>query len=182
MYKNIQQATALDITELIPHRPPMLLIDKVLYVYEHGVVAVVIPSLHPNFVREAALPSWISLECLAQGSGISLYTLRQNGNLPERGMIVGCRDLILSTPIIRIDQELIVKVDFDSPLKSKQPAVGLIRFAGSVHTVPIGTLSRTLEMINSGREPATVLQYIEPEFENLTAKGNLSMYFTSETA
>ena len=83
----------------LPHRPPMVLIDKVLevtdetalcesYVREDGVLR--------NFLNEnSELPSYFTIELIAQTVGVwSGYLAKlHNIDIPPMGMVLGARDL-----------------------------------------------------------------------------------------
>ncbi len=83
----------------LPHRPPMILIDRVLEGTEDSAVCesnVGTEGVLSNFVNEKGeLPSYFTIELIAQTVGVwSGYLAKlHNIDIPPMGMILGARDL-----------------------------------------------------------------------------------------
>lgn len=88
----------------LPHRSPMLLIDKALSVSEDEVRAQTdaqSPLLKPFLNEDGLLPSWYALELLAQCVGIFAGYMRERANLDplKAGFIISCRGLKTAAPV-----------------------------------------------------------------------------------
>jgi len=64
-----------DIKKIIPHRPPFLLVDKVLYVDDHRIVATKNVTMNESFFQghfpdEPIMPGVLQVEALAQAGGV----------------------------------------------------------------------------------------------------------------
>lgn len=83
----------------LPHRPPMILIDRVLEVTENSAVCesyVNAEGVLKNFLNEnGELPSYFTIELIAQTVGVwSGYLAKlHNIDIPPMGMVLGARDL-----------------------------------------------------------------------------------------
>lgn len=82
----------------LPHKPPMMLIDKVCEVNQDSVLceSYVCPDgvLAPFLDQYGNLPGWFALELMAQAIGIwSGWHGRVQGSEPKLGMLLGTRAL-----------------------------------------------------------------------------------------
>ena len=82
--------------DLVPHRPPMLLLDELVSSDdEHTVCAV---TIRPDsmFAEAGRVPAWVALEycaqCVAVFAGLRA---RSRGEPPRLGLLVAARDLTL---------------------------------------------------------------------------------------
>ncbi len=89
-----------DVSLLLPHRPPMVLIDGVESFdieAKRVVVAVKITSANP-FFSEDGVPTWVAIEFMAQAAA-ALVGLRDRRDAPERaprpGLLLGTRRMVL---------------------------------------------------------------------------------------
>lgn len=82
-----------EILELIPHRPPMLLINRLETVSGDSSSAVVlIDEESPFFQSGSGVPAWIGLEYMGQTAAlIAGYQLREGLIKPHLGFLLGCR-------------------------------------------------------------------------------------------
>ncbi len=83
-----------EISELLPHKAPMILIDKVLAVTELSVHAQVTISESGLFFDKQinAVPGWVGIEFMAQTvAAWSGYHAQQNGEQPPVGFLLGSR-------------------------------------------------------------------------------------------
>ncbi|NVK56210.1 MAG: 3-hydroxydecanoyl-ACP dehydratase [Alteromonadaceae bacterium] len=79
--------------DLIPHRPPMLLINKVLDVDERSSSSLVrIDESSSFFEKEHGVPAWIGLEYMGQTAAlIAGHQLQQGLVSPHLGFLLGTR-------------------------------------------------------------------------------------------
>ena len=92
-----------DITCLLPHRPPMALIDGVEVFDSEAkrvVVSVKIDDSNP-FFSDGGVPSWVAIEYMAQASA-ALVGLRDRSRVPDcaprAGMLLGTRRMDVGLP------------------------------------------------------------------------------------
>tara|TARA_B100002049_G_scaffold230000_1_gene206333 strand:+ start:109 stop:561 length:453 start_codon:yes stop_codon:yes gene_type:complete len=79
--------------DLIPHRPPMLLINQVVSVDATSSSALVtVDHLSPFFEKDKGVPTWIGLEYMGQTAAlIAGYQLQQGLVGPHLGFLLGTR-------------------------------------------------------------------------------------------
>lgn len=82
-----------DLEELIPHRKPMLLLDKALDVQENSAIAGVDISSGSSFYLEGqGVPAWIGVEYMGQTAAlIAGWQLKQGLTQPHLGLLLGTR-------------------------------------------------------------------------------------------
>lgn len=92
-----------DIASLLPHRPPMVLIDGVEAfdpAAKRVVVSVKIDDSNPLF-SDGGVPSWVAIEYMAQASA-ALVGLRDRSRVPDcaprAGMLLGTRRMDVGLP------------------------------------------------------------------------------------
>jgi len=89
----------LEPVDYLPHRAPMILIDKVTEVTEDSAVCesyVGDKGVLKNFIdKEGNLPSYFTIELISQSVGVwSGYIAKlHNIDIPPMGMVLGARDL-----------------------------------------------------------------------------------------
>lgn len=88
------------IYELIPHREPMLLIDRVLHVAADSASAEVhIHSGSSFFLAPFGVPAWIGLEYMGQTAAlIAGHQLQQGLTKPHLGFLLGTRQYAIHIP------------------------------------------------------------------------------------
>lgn len=80
--------------DLVPHRPPMLLIDRLLEGNEQGGVAETVIRPDHLFLQGGRLHPAALMEILAQSfAAVKGYTDRKQGKKPAEGFLVGVRNL-----------------------------------------------------------------------------------------
>ncbi len=101
----------LSITQLLPHRPPMLLLDALV---EHGddwAVCEVWPKPDQLFATRGKIPALITIEYMAQAVGALAGLLHHNRGEPVCvGYLIGTRQLLLHVDEISVGQHLLVHV------------------------------------------------------------------------
>ena len=102
------------IAEVVPHRPPMLLLDRVLSYDGQCVVCEVVVEANSPFIEAdeggGEVPAIVGLEYMAQaaaaGAGLSA---RAEGGAPRMGFLLGCRNLTLAVDGFRVGDRLTVE-------------------------------------------------------------------------
>lgn len=80
------------VRELLPHEPPMVLLDKVISCEESSLVAEVVISRESMFCDESGVPGWVGIEYMAQSVAAHAGALaRQRGDEPAIGYLLGTR-------------------------------------------------------------------------------------------
>jgi predicted hotdog family 3-hydroxylacyl-ACP dehydratase len=115
------------IAELVPHEPPMLLIDELLaWTPEQARVRALVRTGSP-FVEAGRAPAVALVEIMAQAVAASSgMARRRSGGRPVRGVLLGTRELELEVDEIAVGDVLTIDVtkDFEGD--------GLARYACSV--------------------------------------------------
>lgn len=92
---------------ILPHRPPMILIDELLEYSEHEVVCGVTVREGAPFVRDGRVPALISIEYFAQSVAAFFgYRGRHNPGLFAMGMLLGARELDLRADYLEVGDVL----------------------------------------------------------------------------
>ena len=113
--------------ELLPHRPPMLLLDDILGYDDAHVRAVL--TIHPAsaFLEAEGVPSIVGVEYIAQACAAwSGLQARLVGRAPRLGFLLGARGLRLHRPWFRRGERLLVSVALayrDAQLASFQGSI-----------------------------------------------------------
>ena len=98
------------IAELVPHKPPMLLLDRVLAHDADSITCEVRIAARAPFVEDGRIPAVVGIEymaqCVAAFAGLSA---RAEGRPPRIGFLLGCRELRLDTGAFAVGDTLIVE-------------------------------------------------------------------------
>jgi len=99
------------IAELVPHQPPMSLLDAVLaFDGEHACCRVVVRGDGP-FAEHGRVPAWLALEYCAQTVAVFAgLTGRASGLPPRLGMLIAAREMSLDTAFFEAGEELRIDV------------------------------------------------------------------------
>ena len=97
--------------ELIPHREPMLLINKVIEVGQNFSCAEIsISESSSFFIADKGVPSWIGVEYMGQTAAlIAGYQLEQGTVAPHLGLLLGTRKYEAFVPFFRAGDLLQVR-------------------------------------------------------------------------
>ena len=96
--------------ELIPHRQPMVFIDRVIACSDTDITAEL--DLRPTllFAEAAGLPSWTAIEIMAQTiCAFAGMQDHQQGLPPQIGYLLGSRRLLLPVPFFEFGQTLTIR-------------------------------------------------------------------------
>jgi len=99
------------ILDLIPHREPMLLINKLHSVSSQASQATVIIDEHTPFFKGGyGVPAWIGLEYMGQTSAlIAGYQHREGLLEPHMGFLMGSRKFVSHVPYFKANENLVVR-------------------------------------------------------------------------
>lgn len=95
--------------DLVPHRPPMLLLDEVKEEGDGVIRCAATPRADFPLAAGGTAPAILALEYMAQSVAAysGLYAMRRS--LPvQRGYIIGVRSMSLAVPDLEIGRKLIV--------------------------------------------------------------------------
>lgn len=100
------------IDQLIPHRPPMMLIDEVVDEVEEGLIAVTRPDPRAWYAdADGSMPAWIGIELMAQSisawAGLQAW---KEGMPPRRGFLVGTREYTSTSASFPAGKALFIEV------------------------------------------------------------------------
>lgn len=96
---------------VVPHRPPMILIDELLELGPKSLSSRVTLTARSQFVEGGRAPAVITLEYMAQT--IAAYAglaLRAQGLPTRKGFIIACREMVLEVDDLAAGDELLVEV------------------------------------------------------------------------
>ncbi|MEK6742337.1 MAG: beta-hydroxyacyl-ACP dehydratase [Nitrospirota bacterium] len=97
---------------LIPHRPPMMLINGVVGEVEEGLIATALPDPKAWYANEdGSMPAWIGIELMAQAisawAGLQAY---KAGMPPRKGFLIGTREYMSKCPSFTAGNALFIEV------------------------------------------------------------------------
>ena len=95
------------IEELLIHRPPMLLLDKVIGYNETEVVASVIITESSLFLSSDGVPGHVAIEYMAQACGAYAGAMALDAGAPVKiGLLLGTRMCRVLVPWFRVGDQL----------------------------------------------------------------------------
>ena len=96
--------------QLLPHRPPMLLIDRALEATESSIDACAVIKDNDIFVTDGFMPAWCLLEYMAQTMGLwACWEAKQQNLPPPVGFLLGTRSLKLEIERVAVGTSLYLK-------------------------------------------------------------------------
>jgi len=100
------------VSELVPHRPPMILIDEILDIGETSLTALVVLTESSPFVEDGRLPALVTLEYMAQGiAAFAGRARRAAGKTVGHGFLIACREMELAVDFLSVGDEIQVTVN-----------------------------------------------------------------------
>ena len=97
------------IAELLPHRPPMLLLDAVESVGDDSLVATVTISPESLFAEQDGVPAHIGLEYMAQACGaLAGWQALEAGGPVQIGFLMGTRSMSIRRAWFAIGERLTI--------------------------------------------------------------------------
>lgn len=103
-----------DMTELMLHRAPMLLLDRIVAHEPGRLIAEVNVAVGKTFFEPAlaGVPSWVGIEYMAQAIAAMSGLEQHATNTPiALGMLVSCRRYVVTTPVFSAGMALQVAVE-----------------------------------------------------------------------
>ncbi|MCL2076504.1 MAG: 3-hydroxylacyl-ACP dehydratase [Betaproteobacteria bacterium] len=95
------------IIDYLPHRPPMVLLDRVVEVEELRIVCEVAIKVDSPYCDGAAVPGWVGVEYMAQSVGaLSGWRSLARGLPVKVGFLVGTRHYQSHVPEFRVGEML----------------------------------------------------------------------------
>jgi predicted hotdog family 3-hydroxylacyl-ACP dehydratase len=99
------------VASLLPHRPPMLLVDAIVGEVEGGLVSRAAIREDFPFLRDGEAELVVCMELVAQTVGCFTGLVdRRRGDKPRPGLLVGCRDARFSGDPLRVGDELSITI------------------------------------------------------------------------
>lgn len=125
------------VAELIPHGPPMRLIDQILHSGTDVLWAATTPQRDSMFAHSAGMPACIGLEYLAQ-TAAAFFTLQagEEPGEPRQGMLIACRDFQCKQPYFAHRVRLLLRVELQSNIHAAGRGHGLVKFHGEIFVAP----------------------------------------------
>jgi predicted hotdog family 3-hydroxylacyl-ACP dehydratase len=97
------------------------------------------------------VPSWVGLECMAQGvSALSGIINRQGGIKPKPGFILSVSNLELMVPLLASGAVLEIQVREDERMGAVYAYTGDFRVRGAAGSAPAGRAKLTVMEANAG--------------------------------
>jgi len=123
------------ILDYLPHRPPMILIDRIIEAAETHIVCEVALQIDSPFCDGAAVPGWVGIEYMAQTIGVLTGWRSLEKQLPVKiGFLVGTRHYQSHVPQFRVGDVLRVTADEEATAEN-----GLSIMRCTIHDL-VGTL------------------------------------------
>ena len=134
MSEALPDPTTLPMEELLPHRPPMLLLDRVVEVREEGMRCAAVVQADAVFVRGDRLGRCALVEYLAQTMAalVGWQGRVAGGDEVRRGYLVAARGVEFSGGPVNVGDELVVDVVQEAALGDYGSYRGEVRLRGEV--------------------------------------------------
>ena len=99
------------IVELVPHRPPMLLLDRVLAYDGECVTCETVLRPDSPFAEQGHVPAVVGIEYMAQtiAAGAGLRGREKGGGGPRTGFLLGCRSLTIAVDSFQVGDRLTIE-------------------------------------------------------------------------
>jgi predicted hotdog family 3-hydroxylacyl-ACP dehydratase len=125
-----------EFSTLIPHQPPMCLVDTLIEYSADHLWAGVTPDAQSLFATPKGVSACVGLEYLAQAAA-AFFTLHASADVPPRqGMLIACRRFTTNLAYYPLAQTLLLHVCLGSRLPPDTTTPGLVKFRGEVYLTP----------------------------------------------
>lgn len=105
------------VTDYLPHRPPMLLIDRIVEVSEHGAVCAATWQADCVLAIDGRVPASATIELVAQTCAIFLGVRGRHAEASPQvgqiGMIAACREVAFAVDSFAIGDRLTIAVTLE---------------------------------------------------------------------
>ena len=96
-----------DVTELVPHRASMLLVDALLDCSDSQARALHEVAADAWYILDGGMPAWIGVELMAQTiAAVVGFQKRQSGRSPVQGYLLGTRRYRSTLPAFPVGSRL----------------------------------------------------------------------------
>jgi predicted hotdog family 3-hydroxylacyl-ACP dehydratase len=103
----LDEVRALPLTELLPHRPPMVLLDRLVHLEPERLEAEVTLTEASPFCEDGRVGAWVGLEYMAQAvAALAGARSRLEGRPPRVGLLLGTREYRSEVPHFLVGQVL----------------------------------------------------------------------------
>jgi predicted hotdog family 3-hydroxylacyl-ACP dehydratase len=105
--------TTIPVEELVPHSPPMVLLDRILQYDDILLTAGITISATSMFYESAidGVPAWIGIEYMAQAISAFSGLRARERNIPVKlGLLLGSRKILLHEKVLRCGELYTVSV------------------------------------------------------------------------
>ena len=98
--------------ELLPHDPPMVLLDRIISCEEESLVAEVVITAESMFCGESGVPGWVGIEYMAQSVAAHAGAqARGRGGEPAIGYLLGTRSYKSTVSVFPIGARLTIAIE-----------------------------------------------------------------------
>lgn len=159
-----------DLDPLIPHRPPMQLLDAVLGCDNKQLLARARLRQVSSFTGALGVPACIGLEYMGQAAAAYFSVAERQIDAPTQvaaprpGMLIASRSYSCARGFFPVPADLLVSIELTSDFSGAQS--GLVKFSGNIRVLPAGTL----DGLSSAPQPAEMAD------STVFAQGDLSVY------
>jgi predicted hotdog family 3-hydroxylacyl-ACP dehydratase len=99
------------VIDYVPHRPPMLLVDRIVEVSEHGAVCAATWQADCVLAVDGRVPASAAIELVAQTCAVFLGVRgRTASGPPQVGMIAACREVAFAVDDFAIGDTLTIAI------------------------------------------------------------------------
>ncbi|MCL2310770.1 MAG: 3-hydroxylacyl-ACP dehydratase [Proteobacteria bacterium] len=155
----------LPIAEYLPHRPPMVLLDRLVDAVGSHVVCEVAIQVDSPFCDGAAVPGWVGIEYMAQTIGALAGWRALDKQLPVRiGFLVGTRHYRSHEPQFRVGD--LLRITADEELTASD---GLVAMRCTIHNAADVLLAEATLLVFQPNDLEAYLQQISSACENTSA-------------
>lgn len=102
----------MDASQFIPHEKPMVFVDHIIEVNDTSAIAELKITSELMFYEEQGLPTWTSIELMAQTvSAYAGYRGQSLGQKPKIGFLLGTRKLHLPIAFFRCGEVVRIEIE-----------------------------------------------------------------------
>lgn len=144
-----------DVAELLPHGPPMRLVDGIVETVPDGIVCRTRIGDDFVFLRGDEVDVVVTIELVAQTIGCYAGLRDHAEGKPSRpGLLVGCRTARFVAPCLRRGDDLLIRVTSQWVRESVASFTGEVTRDGQlVASVELSVVIATMEQLAGGLDP-----------------------------